>query len=93
MPVSDDQLFGPETMNAPWGLDSRLRLVVLACDFFNASKVADNYAIIGKELTNPGRPTPLTVTDFLKFLEAKNAFPRTPNAFRVTRIVEQMVSA
>ena len=80
-------------MNAPWGLDSRLRLVVLACDFFNASKVAANHAVIGKKLANQGSPTPLAVTDFLNYLEIKKAFPRTPNALRVARNVEEMVSA
>ena len=92
LPVADNRLFGPDTMNAPWGLDSRLRLVALACDFFNANGVAANHAVIGKELPNSGVPTPLTVLDFLKYLEVKKAFPRTPNAFRVARIVERMVS-
>ena len=91
--MADNRLFGPDTMNAPWGLDSRLRLVALACDFFNASKVAANHAVIGKKPANPSSPTPLAVTDFLKYLEVKKAFPRTPNAFRVARIVERMVSA
>ena len=91
--MADNRLFGPDTMNAPWGLDSRLRLVVFACDFFNASNVAANHAVIGKEPANPSSPTPLAVTDFLKYLEVKKAFSRTPNAFRVARIVERMVSA
>ncbi len=80
-------------MNAPWGLDSRFTLVVLACDFFNVAKLADNGAVIGKELADSGSQKPLTVSDFLKYLEVKKAFPKPPNAFRVARIVEQMVSA
>ena len=80
-------------MNAPWGLDSRLKLVALACGFFNASEVAANHEVIGKKPANQGSPTPLTVTDFLKYLEVKKAFPRTPNAFRVARIIGEMVSA
>ena len=80
-------------MNAPWGLDSRLWLVVLACDFFNATKTAESHAVIGKELANPGKPKPLSVADFLKYLEVQQAFPKRPNAFRVAGIVEQMVSA
>ena len=80
-------------MNAPWGLNSRLKLVALACDFFNVKKVAANHEVIGKTQANPERPLPLTVTDFLKYLEMKKAFPRTPNVFRVARIVEKMVSA
>ena len=80
-------------MNAPWGLDSRFTLVVLACDFFNVAKLADNRAVIGKELADSGSQKPLTVSDFLKYLEVKKAFPKPPNAFRVARIVEKMVSA
>ena len=92
LPV-DNRLFGPETMNAPWGLDSRLRLVALACDFFDPSKIANGHKTIGKELGNPDKPTPLTVADFLKYLEVKKAFPKIPNAFRVAEIVQRMVSA
>ena len=91
--MADNRLLGPDTMNAPWGLDSRLRLVELACDFFNVSKITANHVVLGKKPTNPSSPTPLTVTDFLKYLEVKNALPRTPNAFHVVRIVERMVSA
>ena len=80
-------------MNAPWGLDSRLRLVAVACDFFNVNNVAANRSVIGKNLATQGNPRPLTVADFLKYLEAKKIFPKRPNAFRVARIVEQMVSA
>ena len=79
-------------MNAPWGLDSRFRLVVLACDFFNLVKFAANRAVIGKETPESGRPKPLTVGDFLEYLEVKKPFPKPPNAFRVARIIEQMVS-
>ncbi len=91
--MADNHLFGPDTMNAPWGLDSRLRLVALARAFFNATKMADNHAVIGKEMENPGKPRPLTVADFLEYLKVTKAFPKSPNAFRVARIVEQMVSA
>ena len=91
--MADNRLLGPDTMNAPWGLDSRLRLVELACDFFNVSKITANHVVLGKKPTNPSSPTPLTVTDFLKYLEVKNALPRTPNAFHVVRIVERMASA
>lgn len=90
--MADNQLFGPDTMNAPWGLDSRFKLVVLACEFFNANRVATNHGVIGKELPNSGVPAALTVLDFLKYLELKEAFPRTPNAFRVMQIVQRMVS-
>lgn len=80
-------------MSGPWGLDSRLKLVALACDFFNANKVAASHAAIGRSPANSENPTPLSVTDFLKYLETTNAFPKTPNALRVARIVGEMVSA
>ena len=85
MPVTDNLLLGPDTMNAPWGLESRLRLVVLACNFFNIANIA--------KLADSRDSMPHTVSDFLKYLEVEKAFPRPPNAFRVARIVEQMVSA
>ena len=56
-------LFGSHTMNAPWGLESRLKLVRLACNFFNANKVADSSTVIGKEVPSGGSPEPLTVND------------------------------
>ena len=91
--MADNQLFGPDTMNAPWGLDSRLKLVALACGFFNVNEIAANHAVIGKDLPNLENPRPLAVIDFLKYLEMQRAFPKTPNAFRVAQIIERMVSA
>lgn len=91
--MADIRLAGSDTMNGPWGLDSRLALVLLACDFFNLVKFATNRAIIGKKLTESGNAKPLTVRDFLQYLEVKKALPKPPNAFRVARIVEQMVSS
>ena len=90
--VADTSLFGPHTMNGPWGLDSRLKLVALACDFFNVKKIAAHHATIGKALSKQGNPTPLTAADFLQYLHVKSVFPKAPNAFRVARILERMVS-
>ena len=80
-------------MNAPWGLQSRVKLVALACDFFNANKTAANHAAIGKELPAEGNPGPLTVHDFLKYLEINKIFPKPPNALRVAEMVEHMTSS
>ena len=80
-------------MNAPWGLDSRLKLVALACDFFHTDKIAAHRTALGKELPKQGSPTLLPVADFLQYLQIKRAFPKTPNAFHVARILERMVSA
>ena len=90
--MASNQLFGADTMNAPWALASRVKLVALACDFFNADKVAANHECIGKELPNGKNPEPLTVTDFLNYLEMTRVYPKTPNAFRVAQILDKMVS-
>ena len=90
--MAPNQLFGSNTMNAPWGLDSRLKLVGLACNFFNVSKLVENHKVIEKEVPRAGNPKPLTVKDFLKYLELSGAFSKPPNAFRVAKIVEQMAS-
>ena len=90
--MASNPLFGPDTMNAPWGLTSRLKLVVLACDFFNATKIASSYARIGKRLPKAGNPEPLTVSDLLKYIEVIRAFSKTPNALRITQIVDRMTS-
>ncbi len=80
-------------MNAPWGLDSRLKLVALACDFFNVDRIAAHYAALGKELPKQGDPAPLAAADFLQYLQIKRAFPKAPNAFHVAQILQRMVSA
>ena len=86
-------LFGPDTMNAPWGLDSRLKLVALACDFFNVNRIAAHHTTIDKELPKQGNPTPLAAADFLQYLQIKRAFPKAPNAFHLAQILQRMVSA
>ena len=67
-------LANADTMNAPWGLESRFKLVMAACKFFSLSELADNYAGIGKQLPTVGNPKPLTVGDLLKYLN-----PRFPS--------------
>ena len=37
-------------------------------------------------------PPPLAVEDFLKYLDIVDAFPKKPNVFRVTQILERMES-
>ena len=82
-----------DTWNAPWGLDSRLKLTALACDFFNANKMVANRERIGKESPKGGNPEPLSATDFLKYLEVIGAFQKLPNAMRVAQIVDRMASS
>ncbi|MYB75742.1 MAG: trypsin-like peptidase domain-containing protein [Chloroflexi bacterium] len=92
MSMESNQLFGHDTMNAPWGLESRTKLVALACHFFNAKNIAANHSVINKEVPSGRNPEPLTVSDFHKCLEVNKTFPKAPNAFRVVQIVEQMSS-
>ena len=61
--------FGVDTMNAPWGLDSRLKLVALACEFFDARKLTSNHKAIGKDVPSGTNPEPLTGHDFLTHSE------------------------
>ncbi|MDE0030590.1 MAG: serine protease [Deltaproteobacteria bacterium] len=62
--MEPNQLFGKDTMNAPWGLASRLKLVLLACSFFSATNPASNHKALGKEQPNGGNAEPLTGHDF-----------------------------
>ncbi|MCY4383627.1 MAG: serine protease [Nitrospinae bacterium] len=90
--MAPNHLFDHDTMNAPWGLESRTKLVAFACHFFDANNIAANHSVINKEVPSGQNPEPLTVSDFLKFLEVNKTFSKTPNAFRVAQIVEQMTS-
>ena len=90
--MASSPLANADTMNAPWGLASRYKLVVLACGFFSATKLADSHASVGKQVPSGGNPSPLTVEDFLKYLDVVDAFPKTPNALRVAQILERMAS-
>ena len=88
-----NRLFGEDTMNAPWGLPARLKLVLMACRFFGAARLADSYRLIGKEVPKGGNPEPLTAGDFLKWLETGNAFLKPPNGLRVMQLIDRMVSS
>ena len=90
--MAPNQLFDRDTMNAPWGLPARLLLVRMACTFFNAAKLADSYKLIGREVPKGRNLEPLTANDFLKCLEASNAFPKPPNGLRVMQLIDGMVS-
>ena len=90
-------LAGPETMNAPWRLESRRRIVELANDFFDIDPGRNTWyhLFIGKQPPPPGSPRiyALTVEDFHRYLEQINAFEKTPNVFEIARIAQQMESA
>ena len=76
-------------MNAPWGLRSRLKLVKFAQDFFHLDKLPASYATLGRQPPS-GAPMPLTVFDFLKYLDIKQAYPKRPNGFRVALLLRHL---
>ena len=95
MYLGNRRLVGPDTMNAPWSLDSKLRLVQLACEFFHRDNVEANHALIGKEFPktrDAHEIAPLSVREFLMYLEVKRVYAKEPNAFQVERIIGQMAA-
>lgn len=87
-------LFGEHTLNGPLHLRSRLTLAVLAQHFFDATKVTEHYAATGKQLPPRGAsPQPLTISDFLKYLDVKWPFSKRPNALRVAQFMDKMAGA
>ena len=90
--MPQNSLVSADTMNAPWGLESRYKLVVCACKFFSIGELADSNAGTGKQPVAAGNPKPRTVREFLKHLEEIGAFTKTPNAFRVVGILNKLVS-
>ena len=91
--TSDYQLISPDGMNGPWGWESRIKLVELACEFFSFVKIRENHELIGKKLSNVKEPMPLTIGDFLKYLEVRKAYSKKPNVFRVAEIISKMAFA
>ena len=91
MAMPPTQLVGPDTMNAPWGVSSSLALAHAAINFFDMNKVEVHHHAIGKAL-DPVSPLPLTVMDFLTFLQSNDVVPRTPSAFRLARFVAKLAS-
>ena len=90
--MSSDQLVSSDTMNSPWGLESRFMLVMSAVRFFDIGNNSANHEIISKRLPKTGGVALLTVKDFLRYLKVRKIYPKTPNAFRVAQIVKHMES-
>ncbi|MYH32990.1 MAG: trypsin-like peptidase domain-containing protein [Gammaproteobacteria bacterium] len=86
------ELFNQDTMNAPWGLISRFKLVQLALNFFNVENLSNSRDAIGKAPPRKGGASTLTGNDFIQYIVANGTFQRRPNAIRVAQILEQMVS-
>ena len=73
-----------------WGFDSKLKLVTLACDFFDLTQVASSYEAIGKKGSEMERLAPLDAMDFLEYLATTEAFIKPPSALRVAQILDEM---
>ncbi|MXW92583.1 MAG: trypsin-like peptidase domain-containing protein, partial [Rhodospirillaceae bacterium] len=86
------QLFNEDTMNAPWGLESKFKLVDMALNFFDVDKLAASYSAIGKAFPKNRKPKPLTGTDFFQYIVTNGNFQKKPNALRVAQILKQMVA-
>ena len=85
------QIFDQNTMNAPWGLESRIKLAVSAVEFFDVSKYLDSCEAIGK--TPNKNPELFSLTEFMTYLQNKKVFDKKPNAFHVIQLLKNMSSA
>ena len=86
------ELFNQDTMNAPWGLRSRIKLVQLALNFFDVNKLSISRDAIGKASPGKGEASTLTGSEFIQYVVANGTFQRRPNAMRIAQILEQMVA-
>lgn len=83
------RIFDTDTMNAPWGIVTRLKTAVSAIRFFNPQNGAASRRAIGQDSDADG---PLSLTDFVRYLEKTNAFEgRHPNVLRIVQILDAMV--
>ena len=91
--MEDINLTGPTTMAAPWGLEARILLVTTACKFFDVNRIVEMRTAIGQKI-RPGEDTRyLSAGEFLEYLNVREVFPKPPNVFRVTQVLELLVEA
>ena len=84
------ELWNQDTMNAPWGVDSRTTLAAWAVKFFNPINYVDSCNAISKDPNK--NPELFSLTEFMTYLENKKAFDKKPNVFRVSQILQRMSS-
>ena len=92
MTDTPNTLSGPDTMNSPWGLASRRKLVISARRFFSLAKLADHHALIGNDTPAGGEQQWLNTYDFLTYLEIRGVFSKPPNAFVVAQQLNLMAA-
>ena len=77
-------------MNAPWGIVSRLKLVLSAIKFFNPANYVESCNALGMP---PNTKTEFfSLTEFLTYLDKTKVFKKKPNAFRVKQLLNKMVT-
>ena len=87
------ELVGPNTMNAPWGLSSRLKLLIIASRFFNVQNYDHYRKLIGPPKPRSPQGKVFSVSDFLNYLDVEPIFEKPPNAFQVARQLALMADA
>lgn len=89
----EETLVGPETMNAPWSLNSRMSLALAAVSFFGMDEYEENCATINRPGASRASRSPFVVRDFLDYLQAKGTFKKPPNLLRVIGLLNAMSKA
>ena len=91
MRTTSIQLFGSDTMNAPWGLATRLKTAEIATQFFAIGSADEIRQVLGYQ---PDRGGLFSVQDFIRYLEKRDVYKgRRPNAFRVIEVLRAMTQA
>lgn len=88
----DNTLIGPTTMNAPWSLDSRIKLALAAMRFFSFEGGYEERCRLASKPVPSGALVPFTVTDFLTYVKAKGMFEKSPNLARVSQLLDRLVA-
>ena len=65
-------------MNPPWGLSSKLKLLMTASKFFDLKHRAEHHRLIGSKRSKRTQRELFSVNDFLRFLEIRPIFPKPP---------------
>ena len=84
-------LWNQDTMNAPWGVASRLKIASLAVRFFNPVHYAENCIAIGK---TPSKAADVfSLVEFMKYVEKTRVLSKKHSVIRVVHILQKMSSA
>jgi hypothetical protein len=77
----------------PFSIKERVRLSLLAVNFFSAMHYEEVCTVLKKE-TTPGRVQPLEASEFLKYLETTNELPEAGRyLYRIGELLSQLADA